>query len=180
MIGLYVQMPSYLLQMLFEIISYEVTVEVLVSGVRGVHPLWDHDAFPPCFRFTPLFSKNFQTLKKIFTIFTILPKNLFIFIRRNFWWPFFSDRSTKNFEFPPFFLFQNISPLFRENYYFPPIFDKFPPCFTQIHLLFTYFACIFPPYFDHDAFMHHPMHVLDAPVRRTCSCQWTCLTCAHM
>ena len=24
--------------------------------------------------------------------------------------------------------------------------------------------CIsFPPYFDHDAFMHHPMHVLDAP-----------------
>jgi len=25
--------------------------------------------------------------------------------------------------------------------------------------------CIsFPPYFDHDAFKHHPMHVLDAPV----------------
>jgi len=24
--------------------------------------------------------------------------------------------------------------------------------------------CIsFPPYFNHDAFMHHPMHVLDAP-----------------
>ena len=24
--------------------------------------------------------------------------------------------------------------------------------------------CIsFPPYFDHDAFMHHPMHVLEAP-----------------
>ena len=24
--------------------------------------------------------------------------------------------------------------------------------------------CIsFPPYFDHDAFMHHPMHVLHAP-----------------
>src|SRR6218665_3119992 len=22
---------------------------------------------------------------------------------------------------------------------------------------------LFPPYFDHDAFMHHPMHVLDAP-----------------
>jgi len=21
----------------------------------------------------------------------------------------------------------------------------------------------FPPYFYHDAFMHHPMHVLDAP-----------------
>src|SRR6218665_1648604 len=27
-----------------------------------------------------------------------------------------------------------------------------------------YILCVyFPPYFDHDAFMHHPMHVLDAP-----------------
>jgi len=26
-------------------------------------------------------------------------------------------------------------------------------------------------YFDHDAFMHHPMHVLDAPVYRS----WTCV-----
>src|SRR6218665_235278 len=32
---------------------------------------------------------------------------------------------------------------------------------------FTYFMCIsFPPYFDHDAFMHHTMHVLDASVSR--------------
>jgi len=27
-----------------------------------------------------------------------------------------------------------------------------------------YFMCIsFPPYCDYDAFMHHTMHVLDAP-----------------
>src|SRR6218665_2923578 len=32
-------------------------------------------------------------------------------------------------------------------------------------MLFTYFTCIsFHPYFYHDAFMPHPMHVLDAPV----------------
>ena len=55
--------------------------------------------------------------------------------------------------------------LFRENYYSPLLWQIFSPCFTQIHLLFTYFMCIsFPPYFDHDAFMHHLMHVLDAPV----------------
>jgi len=26
----------------------------------------------------------------------------------------------------------------------------------------------FPPYFDHDAFMNHTMHVLDAPVHAYC------------
>src|SRR6218665_342314 len=66
---------------------------------------------------SPLFSRNFWILRKIFTI---RP-------------------------FPLLSLFQYISPLFRENYY-SPYFDKCPPCFTQIHLLFTYFTCIsFPP-----------------------------------
>ena len=65
------------------------------------------------------------------------------------------------------------SPIFPVSVHFPPVsrkllfspyFGKFPPCFRKIHLLFTYFMCIlFLPYFDHDAFMHHPMHVLDAP-----------------
>ena len=63
-----------------------------------------------------------------------------------------------------FSLFQYISPLFRENYYFTPAFKNFPPAFRKIHLLFTWFLCIsFPPYFEHDAFMHHPMHALDVP-----------------
>src|SRR6218665_2241411 len=63
--------------------------------------------------------------------------------------------------FPPYFAsFSTFSPLFCANYY-SPSFHKFPPCFQEIHLLFTYFSCIsFLPYFDHDAFMHHPMHVL--------------------
>ena len=51
---------------------------------------------------------------------------------------------------PLFSLFPYISPLFRGNYYFSPTF-KNPPCFRQIHLLFTCFPCIsFPTYFDHD------------------------------
>ena len=125
-------------------------------------PLWDHDAFSPLFQISPLFSKKFQTLRKIFTIFPF-PTNFLIFIRQNFWWLFFSHRP-QILNFPYFSCFSTFPPLFRENYY-SPYFTKFPPCFRQIHLLFTYFTCIsFPPYFDHDASMHHhPMHVLDAP-----------------
>jgi len=31
--------------------------------------------------------------------------------------------------------------------------------------VFLHILCVFrfPPYFDHDAFMHHTMHILDAP-----------------
>src|SRR6218665_4173142 len=120
---------------------------------------------PPCFRFPPYFRKMFG-LSEIFYNFTFSRKisspssakisdDLFLVIDHKF-------RIS-----PLFSLFQYISPLFRENYSFPPTFTNFPPCFRQIHLLFTYFTyftCIFfPPYFDHDAFMHHPMHVLDAP-----------------
>src|SRR6218665_1572574 len=58
------------------------------------------------------------------------------------------------------------SPCFA-RIFISPYFYKFSLCFRKIHLLFTYFLCIsFPPYFDHDAFMHHPMHVLDTPGRR--------------
>jgi len=111
----------------------------------------------PLFQISPLFSKNFQTAK--FSKFDLFPKYLSIFIRQNFWWPFISHRPQIS-NFPPFSLFQ---------YIFPPVSQKllFPLCLRKIHLLFTYLMCIsFPPYFDHDAFMHHPMHVLDAPGNR--------------
>src|SRR6218665_2589871 len=65
--------------------------------------------------------------------------------------------------FPLIFSVSVHFPLFPENYYFP-YFDKFPPVlekFTCFLHAFSVFS--FPPYFDHDAFMHHPMHVLDAP-----------------
>ena len=56
---------------------------------------------------------------------------------------------------------------FRPCIRFAPYFLKnFWLCLRKFYLLFTYFLCtLFPPYFDHDAFMHHPMHVLDAPDR---------------
>ena len=50
--------------------------------------------------------------------------------------------------YPLFSLFQYISPLFYKN----------SPAF---YILYVYFVS---PFFNHDAFMHHPMHVLDAPV----------------
>src|SRR6218665_3374132 len=66
--------------------------------------------------------------------------------------------------FPPYFAsFSTFPPLIGKNSHFPPTFANFPPCFQKIQQLFTYFLCIFPPYFGHDAFMHHPMHVLDSP-----------------
>jgi len=68
--------------------------------------------------------------------------------------------STTNFEFPPIF---PVSPVSRKLL-FPhfekyPLFSKNSPSF---YILYVYFV---PPYFDHDEFMHHQMHVLDAPGR---------------
>src|SRR6218665_625307 len=46
------------------------------------------------------------------------------------------------------------SPYFRKMYKFPPILFKFP----YFYLIYFFSS----PYFDHDAFMHHALHVLDA------------------
>jgi len=65
--------------------------------------------------------------------------------------------------FPLFSLFLVHIPLFRENYYFPPIFKNSPLFWKNspaFYILYVYFV---PPYFGHDVFMHHPMQVLDAP-----------------
>ena len=47
--------------------------------------------------------------------------------------------------FPSYFpCFNTFPPVSRKL--FSPYFDKFPPCFRQIHMLFTCFTCIsFPP-----------------------------------
>jgi len=121
-------------------------------------PLWDHDAFPPCFRFHPLFHKHFQTFWNFLTILPF-PEKFLDFHPQKFLMTFFLVID-QNFQISP--LFSLFPPCFAKIF-LSPYFSKFPPCFRQIHLLFTYFTCIFSPYFDHDAFMHHPMHVLDAP-----------------
>ena len=119
--------------------------------------------FSPCFRFSPYFRKIFRLCGK-FSKFLPFPEKFLDFHPPKFLMALFQS-STTTFEFPPISLFQYIIPLFREKLLFLPYFDKFSSCFRKIHLLnFTCFVCIsFPPYFDHDAFMHHPMHVLDAP-----------------
>ena len=77
--------------------------------------------------------------------------------------------------FPPLFQIPPISkkvpPILAVSVHFPPVSQKlfFPPYFYKFPPVLGKFTCflhtlrVFPPYFDHDAFMHHPMHVLDAP-----------------
>src|SRR6218665_2466937 len=79
--------------------------------------------------------------------------------------------SRKNFPFSPAKISDDL--FFSHR---PQILD-FPPA---SYILYMYFS----PYFGHDAFMHHPMHVLDAPVwtrgkdgrKKTtnCSTAWAC------
>jgi len=102
----------------------------------------------PSFRFPPIFDKfsdsveNFQNL----TFPAKISDDLFVIDHK--------------FRISPYFLW---FPSVSRKLFFPPLW-KISPCFRKIHLVFTYFMCIsFPPYFDHDGFMHHPMHVLDAP-----------------
>src|SRR6218665_1147552 len=97
--------------------------------------------FPLCFRFPPIsetfsdfltFFYNFTFSRKISSLSSAKISDLF-----------FSHRPQIS-NVPLFSLFQYISPCFAKiilSLYF----YKFPPCFRQIHLLFTYFTCIFSP-----------------------------------
>src|SRR6218665_113937 len=117
--------------------------------------------FPPLFQISPYFRKIFR-LYKIFSILPF-PEKFLDFHLPKFLITFFS--STTNFEFPSYFpCFCTFPPCFEKILFPSLLFTISPFCFRKIHLLFTYFLCMsFPTYFDHDAFMHHTMHVLDAP-----------------
>jgi len=102
-------------------------------------------------QFRHYFTQEIQTLWKIFKILPF-PEKFLDFNPPKFLMTFFSHQPVT----------VHFLPVSRKLLF--PYFDKFPLWFRKIHLLFTNFLCIsFPPYFDHDAFMHHPMHVLDAP-----------------
>ena len=116
--------------------------------------------FPPCFRFPP-YSEKFSDFLQIFTILPF-PEKFLDFHPPKFLMTFFLVIDHK-FRISTYFpCFNNTFPPCFAKIILSPYFYKFSPYFRQIHLLFTYFTCI-PPYFDHDTFMHHPMHVLDAP-----------------
>ena len=134
------------------------------TTARGVHPpLRPWCIFPLSFRFPPYLLKILRLCGK-FKKFDLFPKKFPIFIRQNFWRPFTFLVVDHKFRISPqFWLFQCISPLIRENVLFPPTFQN-SPLFLKNSPAFYILYVYFPPYFDHDAFMHHPMHVLDAPV----------------
>src|SRR6218665_1201143 len=89
--------------------------------------------FPSVSNF-PLFSKNFQTLWKIFKILPF-PDDLFLVIDHNLS------------KFPPIFpVSVHSPPLFRENYYFPLLSKISPPLFEKFTcFLHTFCVFRFPP-----------------------------------
>ena len=123
---------------------------------RDVHPP-DAMMHSLCFKF-PLFPKKVLDSVENVSNFTFSQK-----ISR------FSSAKMFFSHLPQFFLFPTIFavsihfPLFQEILLFPSYFSKFPPIYVKFTMLFIYFKCFsFPPYFDHDAFMHRTMHVADS------------------
>jgi len=85
-----------------------------------------------CFRFSPYFQKNFQTVENF---------QFFVFIRQNFWWPFCLVIDYKFWISHLFSLSEYISPLISRKLLFPPIFTN-SPLFSWNLRGFTYFMCI--------------------------------------
>ena len=106
----------------------------------------------PYFRFHPLF----RIFRCLGTFSQFLPK-------------MYVSPATIYDDSPPYFRQNNTFPAVSENVLFFPYFAKFPPSwFRWIYLFFCMLYVFFAsPYFDHDALMHHAMHlgllVLDAP-----------------
>src|SRR6218665_2139850 len=94
---------------------------------------------PPCFRF-PLFPENVLTPWKISQMLPF-PEIFLDFHPPKFLMTFFSHQPQIS-NFPLFSLFQYISPIFRQNYSFPPTFNNFLPVFGKFACFFTYF-CVF-------------------------------------
>jgi len=98
--------------------------------------------FPPCFRFPPYFRKVFLLSGK-FMKFYLFPTKFPIFIRQNFWRPFFLV--DHKFRISPLFcLFYCISPLISENLLFPLLF-KISPLFSKNSTAFYILYVSFPP-----------------------------------
>src|SRR6218665_2451715 len=119
----------------------------------------------PLFQISPLFSKNFQTLWKVLK-FLPFPKKFLDFHLPKCLMTFYSfSQRPKISNFPPIFPVY-ISPLCFAKIIISPYSENPPPVLEKftwfLHILCVLCIFRFPPYFDHDAFMHHPMQVLDA------------------
>src|SRR6218665_3938714 len=94
----------------------------------------------------PTFWKIFQLFKKI----SFYPPK---FLKISF------SHSLRFSNYPsPFSQKRYISPSVSENLLFPPCFAKFSSDFVDLICFNMLYLFSFPPYFDHDAFMHHTMH----------------------
>ena len=102
-----------------------------------------------------------RTSWKIFSILPF-PKKNSIFIRQNSWRPFLVIHH--KFEISPYFPTFNTFPPISQISSFP-LFFQISPLISYNLRAFLHTLCVFgfPLYFDHDAFMHHTMHVLDTP-----------------
>ena len=137
---------------------------IIIRHCQGRPSLWDHDAFSPLFQIFPPISEKFSDFLKFFYNFTFSRKISWLSSAKFSDDLFFSHRPQIS-NFPPIFAVSVHFPLFRENVSFPIYFSKFPPCFRQIHLLFTYFTCISP--------LLWPWCIYASPNARTgrpCSC----------
>ena len=95
-----------------------------VRKIRGVHPLWDHDAFSPLFQIPPpLFHKK---ISDKFLQFYLFPKHFLTFIRQNFSWLFLVI--DHKFRIPPYFrCFSTFTPCFAKIIISPLLWQIFPP-----------------------------------------------------
>jgi len=115
-----------------ELTTLDVWLQMTVTH-RGVHPQSQWCIYP-CFRFSPI-SDKFPDSMKNFANFTFSQQNFSVFIRRNFWWPFFLVIDSE-FRISPYksciFAKQKayISPYFGKLF-IPPTFFKLPPDFVK-------------------------------------------------
>jgi len=113
----------------------------------------------PRFRFPPCFQTIFW-LRGKFPKFYLFLKNFLIFIRQNFWLSFFSHQP-QILNFPLIFAVSIHFSLFRE-FFLSTLLLQISPWVRKIYV-FLHTLCVFRfPHFDHDTFMHHTKHVLDA------------------
>src|SRR6218665_2009758 len=95
--------------------------------------------FSPLFKTSPLFSRNFQTLKKMSKILPF-PKKFLDFHPQKSLTTFFIvilDFSHRHFEFS--LCFTTYPPCFTKIIIFPTTLTN-PPCFRQFHILYVYFV----------------------------------------
>ena len=94
----------------------------------------------PLFQISPIFEKNFDFLK-----FYLVPTKFHIFIRQNFWRPFFLSHRPQISNFPPVLPVLLHFPLIRENLLFHPTFQNLPPVFEKFNSFLHTLRVIFPP-----------------------------------